>query len=108
MPAGHTPPRDTHFAYETIGVHLLLEQHRRVSDVVRRNQPVGVIHAGRMYRVPVDHAQRHTVLVLKLQLHDSLVDVMFVSIYYHKQRAIRFENEREHVYHGQYYIIQSQ
>jgi len=74
------PPRDTHFAYETVRVHLLLEQHRRVSDVIRRNEPVGVVHTGRVYRIPVDHAQRHTVLALKLQLHHSLVDVMFVSI----------------------------
>lgn len=70
---------DTHFADETFGVHLLLEQHRRVADVVRRNEPVGVVHAGRMHRVPVDHAQRHARLALKPQLYHGLVDVMFVS-----------------------------
>lgn len=70
---------DTHFAYKTLGVHLLLKQHRCVSDVVRRNEPVGVVHAGRMHRVPVNHTQRRTGLALKLQLYHSLVDVMFVS-----------------------------
>lgn len=72
------PTSVTRLAHETVGVHAPFEQHGRVPHVVRRHQPVAVVHAGRVHGVPVDHAQFRAGLALEPQLHHRLVHVVLV------------------------------
>lgn len=68
----------TRLAHETVGVHAPFEHHGRVPHVVRRHQPVAVVHAGRVYGVPADRAQSRAGLALEPQLHHRLVHVVLV------------------------------